>query len=225
MILLKASNISKSVFIGREKLPILQGVTFTLLENESIAITGKSGSGKTTLLHILGGLDSLDAGEVFFKEISLNLVNISDFHKHNVGFVFQNFYLLEDETVWRNILMPTLIAKKFVQNRDGIYQRAKYLLSLVSLLHREKTLARNLSGGEKQRLSIARALINKPDILLADEPTGNLDAETSQHIHKLLLSCVSQEKMSLVVVTHNNDFAQLCSKQFILKDKSLQAVI
>lgn len=225
MILLKASNISKSVFMGREKLPVLKDVTFTLLENESIAITGKSGSGKTTLLHILGGLDSLDAGEVFFKEIPLNLMNISEFHKHNVGFVFQNFYLLEDETVWKNILMPPLIAKKFVRNRDRIYQRAKYLLRLVELSHREKTLARNLSGGEKQRLSIARALINEPDILFADEPTGNLDAETSQHIHQLLLNCVSREKTSLIVVTHDDNFARLCSKQFILKDKSLQSVI
>lgn len=224
MVLLKVTNISKSISIGKEKVIILKNLSLTVLENESIAITGKSGSGKTTLLHILGGLDSLDTGEVFFKNLSLCNLNKTHFHKYNVGFVFQNFYLLEDETVWKNILIPALIARKSVYKQSETYKRAKYLLEIVGLLEKEKVLAKNLSGGEKQRLSIARALINKPDILLADEPTGNLDSETSEYIHQVLLNCVSYEKTSLVVVTHNEKLSQVCSKQFILQDKSLQLV-
>ncbi len=225
MDLLRASNVSKSISIGKKNIFILKNVSLTISVNESIAITGKSGSGKTTLLHILGGLDSLDQGEVFFKNLSLSNIKLSYFHKYNVGFIFQNFYLLEDETVWKNILIPALIAKKATSKYTETYKRAKYLLEIVGLLNKEKVLAKNLSGGEKQRLSIARALINQPELLLADEPTGNLDTETSEHIHQLLLNCVFQERTSLLVVTHNEKFAQQCSKRFVLRDKSLLPIV
>lgn len=224
-IVLSAKDLHKSYFTP-EKTTILSGISLDLAENTSIAITGASGEGKTTLLHILGTLEKADSGSVTI----MNQPHASEEKIRNqyLGFVFQSYNLLEDFTLIENILMPARIARKDTSKSSLLYEKALNLLVKVGLEKRTHFPAKVLSGGEKQRAAIARALLNDPKILLADEPSGDLDHFHSEEIHNLLLSCVKDKQVSMIVVTHNLRLASLCDKHYqldggVLLPKSLTA--
>ncbi|MCH9610270.1 MAG: Lipoprotein-releasing system ATP-binding protein LolD [Chlamydiales bacterium] len=209
---LEAKEISK-VFEKPQKVAVLKSVSLSVAPGQSVAIMGASGEGKSTLLHILGTLEEPTSGSLIISgqsEANAQLRN------QKIGFVFQAFNLLEDYTVLQNVLMPAIIAGREAK------KRALKLLERVGLSKRANFTTKLLSGGEKQRVAIARALINDPDILLADEPSGNLDHENSDLIHTLLLECVREEGKSLVCVTHNQKLADLCDTTYHLINGELQ---
>lgn len=199
---------------------ILDGVDLEVKAGETVAIMGLSGVGKSTLLHILGTLEPQDSGELII-EGKLADKNRPKIRNQSIGFVFQSFFLLENHTVLDNVLMPAKIARASTRHGSKMHERALYLLKRLNLLDRQDHLAKTLSGGEKQRTCIARALCNSPTLILADEPTGNLDQKTSRVIQELLLEAVKEEGKSLIVVTHDADFAKRCDKVYQLKDGKL----
>lgn len=178
------------------------------VKDESIAIMGPSGVGKSTFLHLLGLLDTPDQGQILINGQSVHKRDYARLRNEHIGFIFQAFHLLEDESVFANVHMPATIAGK---NRK---QRVLELIDRVGLKGREKQLAKTLSGGEKQRVAIARALCNDPSIILADEPTGNLDAACSEEIHKLLFD--QTRGRALVIVTHDPQLADQCDRKLTL---------
>ncbi len=203
-LILRAEQVSKSYKDGvtAEKL-ILDKVDLYLHRKESIAIIGRSGSGKTTLLNLLGGLDRPSSGEVILlgrNLASLEEQQLNQLRNQKLGFIFQSHYLLAEFTVLENVCMPRLIAG---EDKKTAQAKAKSLLDKVGLGHRVEYKPNLLSGGEKQRVAIARALINQPEIILADEPTGNLDDTTAEQVAELLLSLVSEYKVGLIMVTHD----------------------
>lgn len=215
--LLKAKQLHKS-FYTPHRVHLLRGIDIEVNRGETVAITGRSGQGKSTLLNILGTLEPSCEGTL---EISGQLVtpfNRSRIRNHNIGFVFQSFHLLEDYTALENILMPARIARENVSRGSVRHNHALALLERVGLSDRADFNAKLLSGGEKQRVAIARALCNSPDILFADEPSGNLDRQTSRSIHDLILTYVKENDKALVVVTHDPELASLCSRRYDLND-------
>lgn len=216
--LLKANHLSKS-FTYPKQVQILKDVSFTLELNQSIAIMGASGIGKTTLLHILGSLEDFDSGELLFNNHPIQTFNQAEFRNQQIGFIFQSYQLLDDFTTLENLLIPSKIARK---NTQAETLKAEALLKDVGLYERKDFPVRLLSGGEKQRVAIARSFMNDPQIILADEPTGNLDSETSSLIHRQLLSTVKKWKKSLIVVTHDRELAQLCDQIYVLNNGTLQ---
>lgn len=213
-----AANKIKKVFNAPLQIEVLKSISLELFSSQSIAIMGASGEGKSTLLHILGTLEEPTSGELLIAGKSV-LKNPSPILRNqHIGFVFQSFNLLEDYTVLQNVLMPALIAGKEIGKHSPAYQYGLELLMRVGLEKRIHFPTRLLSGGEKQRVAIARALCNDPEILLADEPSGNLDFETSRHIHDLLMNSVKEFKKSLIVVTHDETLAMLCDKRMTLSD-------
>lgn len=220
MIVLKAKNIHKT-FKNPQDLHLLKGVDLELKKNESIAIMGSSGIGKTTLLHILGLLETFDKGSI---EI-LDKNELTDSLRNNhLGFIFQTYNLLEDLTLIENVLMPAYISRKNIKKDSPSYNKALMLLKEVGLENRLNYLAKNLSGGERQRAAIARAFCNDPEIILADEPSGNLDDSNSKIIHKLLLESTKKFNKSLIVATHDKELAALCDKIYLLKDGKLSLI-
>lgn len=217
---LSAEEIRKT-FKGPNEVEILKGVSLELFPGQSIAIMGASGEGKSTLLHILGTLEEATSGNLTIAGKSVAKKPPPILRNHHIGFVFQGFNLLEDYTVLQNVLMPALIAGKDIGKNGAAYERAWELLKRVGLEKRAHFPAKLLSGGEKQRAALARALCNDPEILLADEPSGNLDHETSSHIHKLLIHSVKTLGKSLIVVTHDSNLAALCDRKLILCDGCL----
>jgi lipoprotein-releasing system ATP-binding protein len=209
---IQAKNIHKT-YKNPENLHILKGIDLEIKQNESIAIMGASGIGKTTLLHILGTLETFDEG-------SLTILNNSkltdEIRNKHIGFIFQSYNLLDDFTLLENLLMPFQISRQNIKKNSPAYKRAILLLEEVGLDNRQDYLAKNLSGGEKQRATIARAFCNNPDIILADEPSGNLDHENAKIIQKLLLDSVKKYNKSLIVVTHDKELANLCDKIYYL---------
>lgn len=212
-IILKAVNICK--YFEKNSLKILDGINLELIEGKSIAIMGSSGEGKTTLLHILGGLESPTCGEIYLNSEKLSSKNSSHFRSSYIGYIFQNFNLLEDLSLSDNIAMPALIFRK---NKKEILLKVKSLLKETALEERGPTLAKFLSGGEKQRAAIARSFCNDPKIILADEPSGNLDYTNSKIIHNLLISFVKKKNKSLIVATHDEELANLCDEVYLLKN-------
>ena len=213
-IILKAKDIHKT-YNNPVKLHILKGINLELKKNHSIAIMGASGVGKTTLLHILGTLESFDTGTL---HILNNDKPANDIRNKHIGYIFQNYNLLEDLSLLENILMPAYIARKNIKKNSPSYKRALWLLEEVGLEKRADYPAKNLSGGEKQRAAIARAFCNDPDIILADEPSGNLDHANSKIIHKLLIDSVKKFNKSLIIATHDKELASLCDEIYILED-------
>ena len=205
-----AKNISKS-FNYPEKVTVLSNVSLEVAAGESVAICGRSGSGKTTLLHILGTLERQDSGEVIVNGQVATSQNIHFLRKYSIGFIFQSYNLLEDFTALDNILMPAKIARIECNREKGLA-----LLEQVGLVHRAYFPAKLLSGGERQRVAIARALCNDPKVILADEPSGNLDEKTGRDIGDLLLSLVLEKKKSLILVTHDEKLASLCHRTYRL---------
>lgn len=204
---LTSKNISKS-FDYPEKVTVLSNISLEVKQGESLAICGRSGSGKTTLLHILGTLETPDTGEIFIAGQPVTAQTAISLRQRFIGFVFQSYNLLEDFTALENVLMPARIAKM-----DDSKQKGLLLLEQVGLLHRAHFPAKLLSGGERQRIAIARALCNDPQIILADEPSGNLDAASGQIIGALLLSLVREKRKSLILVTHDEQLAALCDRR------------
>lgn len=209
---LEAQGITKH-FDHPHRIEILKGIYLSVAAGSSIAIMGASGEGKSTLLHILGTLEAPSSGSLVIageKNPTPKLRN------QQIGFVFQAFNLLEDYTVLQNVMMPSLIAGKKER------KRALQLLKRVGLEERASFPAKLLSGGEKQRVAIARAFCNNPQIIMADEPSGNLDHKNSKIIHDLLLGCVKEEKKTLIVVTHDQELANLCDHTYHLINGELK---
>jgi lipoprotein-releasing system ATP-binding protein len=220
--LLEAKNISKSYATPRGPLPILTGVTLSLAAGDAISITGPSGTGKSTLLYILGALEPPTSGEVTLdgrNPFTLSDEDVSAFRNREVGFVFQDHCLLPQCTVLENVLIPTMVGT----DKSDLQQRAKQLLDQVGLSHRLDHRPSELSGGEKQRVSIARAMIRAPKLLLCDEPTGNLDRHAAMQVADLLLEMNRASKTILVVVTHSAELAGRFPKVFELLEGRLEA--
>lgn len=215
--LLVAKNIRKTFFTP-SPISILRGIDLSLSEGESVAITGKSGEGKSTLLHILGTLEPPTDGELILCGQSIHSTSLPLLRNRFIGFVFQGFHLLEEMTVLDNVLMPAKIGRRATTPGSSAYERAKTLIEQVSLTPRTDFLVKHLSGGEKQRVALARALLNDPPLILADEPSGNLDRAHSQIIHQLLLELTCRQGKTLIVVTHDRELASLCHQQYSLKE-------
>lgn len=213
--ILEATNISKS-FRHPVNVPLFTNLSLSLDSGESIAIIGRSGEGKTTLLHILGTLEDPDSGEIFIHNTRSSKSNGAELRNQHIGFVFQSFNLLDDFTVLENVLMPARIARKSVTKEYGLY-----LLEQVGLADRAQFPAKLLSGGERQRTAIARALCNGPDLILADEPSGNLDQANADIIGSLLVDLVEKKKKGLILVTHDTKLASLCQKRYLLSEGHL----
>ncbi len=215
--LYKIENISKIYIRGSEEVIALNGISFSIDNGEFIAITGPSGSGKTTLLHILGCLDRPTKGEVLFNGRNVGKMSdkeLDNLRREKIGFVFQQFYLLPGLTVYENITLPLLFSGKTKHiEKDYIDE----ILNYLGLYNRKNHKPKELSGGEMQRVAIGRALINKPDVILADEPTANLDSQNSLKIFELLKSLVNKG-ITVVVVTHNNELAELALRKIKLLD-------
>lgn len=219
--ILTAKKLSKS-FVTNQTITVLKEVSLTLYPGESIAITGPSGVGKSTLLHILGTLERPSSGTLTIADQDVLLFDPSAVRNRHIGFIFQNFNLLPDYTALENVLMPGRIGRQSIRKASASLERGYELLTRISLLERAHELSRHLSGGEKQRIAIARALYNDPDLILADEPSGNLDDDHSTAIHSLLFSLTEQMGKALVIVTHDRALAALCNRRFLLKNGSLR---
>lgn len=218
--IIKAKNIVKS-FQFPVKAEILKGVDLEVMPGETIAIMGRSGEGKSTLLHILGTLEKACGGSLEIGGMDATGGHKTEIRSQSIGFVFQSFHLLDDFTVLENILMPAKIARKLLRKGTLAYDRGVELMEHVGLSGRANFNAKQLSGGEKQRVAIARALCNDPDLILADEPSGNLDSETATLIHELLLGFARNKGKALIVVTHDLELAALCDTKYRLKDGRL----
>jgi lipoprotein-releasing system ATP-binding protein len=219
---LEVERVVKDYPTRGEPLRVLSDVSFTLGEAENLAIVGPSGSGKSTLLSIIGTLEVPTAGRVLLKgqnPAELSEPQLAAFRNERIGFVFQDHYLLPQCSVIENVLVPTAAASR---TSEESYGRARELIERVGLGKRLDHRPAELSGGERQRVALARALINRPVILLADEPTGNLDRTTAQRVGELLLQLQSQEQMMLVVVTHSERLAGLMSQQMELDEGALK---
>jgi len=215
MIILSAKKLCKT-FKTPELVKILTDISLEIHAGESIAITGRSGEGKTTLLHILGTLEPFDSGELMIGGKPFQARTASKFRNARIGFIFQAFNLLEDFTALENVLMPARIARKPFDRKKGLE-----LLSLVDLVPRADFPAKLLSGGERQRVAIARALCNDPDILFADEPSGNLDHANADIVSNLLFDLVRSSKKTLILVTHDMELAARCDRKFSLSQGKL----
>lgn len=217
-VILSAKNIIKDYREGALVTNVLKGVNFDVRKNELTAIIGSSGSGKSTFLHILGTLDKPTSGEILFKGenlFALSSKKLSLFRNQNLGFVYQFHHLLADFTALENVCMPMLIAGKSIKLAK---KEALAILDRVGLSHRVNHKPSELSGGERQRVAIARAIINKPSVILADEPTGNLDRKSAEDIFKLLLDLRKETSCSLVVVTHDNELASRFTRSVRMHD-------
>jgi lipoprotein-releasing system ATP-binding protein len=205
-LVLRAEGVRKVYRSGGHDLEVLRGINIELREGETVAVTGASGVGKSTLLHILGALDHPSEGRLHIRDV--DVLGLDDdaraeFRNRHVGFVFQFHNLLPEFTAMENVMMPALIAR----HADGMELRARELLSLVGLDHRLEHRPGELSGGECQRVAVARALIMKPELVLADEPSGNLDHESSGRLHSLLRELARVENQAILVMTHDRDLA------------------
>ena len=210
--------VAKGIVKNYGNLHVLKGVDIEIAKGEIVAITGKSGAGKSTLLHILGTLDQADAGLLVFegRDISkLKNTEISRFRNHEIGFVFQFHYLLPEFTALENVCIPGYIAKK---PENEVINEGKKLMDYLGLSDRMNHKPGALSGGEQQRVSVARALINKPSVIFADEPSGNLDIQSSQELHALIFKLRKDFNQTFVLVTHNTDLAKMSDRCLEMRD-------
>ncbi|MCI5052242.1 MAG: ABC transporter ATP-binding protein [Simkaniaceae bacterium] len=212
MSVIKAVRLSKT-FKTPVRVNVFSGINLEIKEGESAAIIGPSGIGKSTLLQILGTLDDPTTGELFIDGTSTKSSNVNELRQNTIGFVFQNYNLFDDMSAIDNVLMPSKIAR-----RSNMHERAADLLEQVGMGHRCDFPVKLLSGGEKQRVAIARALQNHPKILIADEPTGNLDKEHSLEVEKLLLEQCKKHNCALIVATHDQNFAKRCETLINLEE-------
>jgi len=212
--MIRAENIHKSY----GELEVLKGISLDIAAGEIVSIVGASGAGKTTLLHIIGTLDGYDQGEVIINQQSIKGFNdqrLSDFRNRNIGFVFQFHHLLPEFTALENVCIPAFIAGK---GKGEAEKRAKELLDMLGLAERLEHKPSELSGGEQQRVAVARALVNNPAVVLADEPSGNLDSKSSEELHRLFFSLREKLGQTFVIVTHNIDLADMADRKLTIKD-------
>ena len=213
------SNVSLEYGLGNELIKVLKGISFSVNSDETVSIVGPSGSGKTSIIMLAAGLEKSTDGSIKIHDqeiTNLKENDLSQIRRQNIGIVFQSFYLIPNLTAIENVLLSLEANQKY--NLDN---EAEELLGEFGLSHRINHLPSELSGGEQQRVAIARALINKPKIILADEPTGNLDGENSQIMMKLLLDYTKKSKTSLVLVTHDTSLAQRCDRIIELNDGNI----
>lgn len=216
--MLKAENIYKNF----GSLQILKGVNLEVKSGEIVSIVGASGAGKSTLLHIIGTLDKPNKGEVYIDNVNVTKLNpkaISAFRNQNLGFIFQFHHLLQEFTALENICMPAFIAKK---SKADAKKRALHLLDILGLKERAQHKPNTLSGGEQQRVAVARALINNPSLIMADEPSGNLDSNSAKDLHQLFFDLRDQFKQTFIIVTHNEDLATMADRKITMTDGFIQ---
>jgi len=216
-------DLVKNYESGTETLRILRGINFSVQKGSSVAISGQSGSGKSTFLNVIGGLDRFDSGtvEVAGSDISnLGESELSAYRQRRIGFVFQFHYLLKDFTALENVMLPLFMMGS--RKKDAI-EKAKVLLSDMKLENRQGHYPSQLSGGERQRVAAARAMVNDPDIILADEPTGNLDPDNSALVAELLYAGAEKWGKTLIVVTHNESVASRAKLRYVLENGILEA--
>ena len=218
--LLKVSRVSLSYNTDNNLINVLQDVSFEVDYTETISIVGESGSGKTSLIMLIGGLEKASSGKIQFKEFEISNLKedqISEIRRKNIGIVFQSYYLIPNYTALENVSLTLEINK--MQNPE---QKAKEILDRFGLDQRLNNLPSQLSGGEQQRVAIARSIAMKPQLILADEPTGNLDSENSSLISKILFDYVNEEKASLIIVTHDNNLASQTKRKIKIKDGRIE---
>jgi ABC-type lipoprotein export system ATPase subunit len=221
-ILLSARGLAKSYAMGKRTLEVLRGVSLDVARGDFLAMRGASGAGKSTLLHLLGGLDSPNAGDIFFagKNLySLSSGELAALRNARIGFVFQAYHLLPELDALENVCLPARMARMPAAQAEA---RGRDLLARVGLKDRVDHRPYELSGGEQQRVAIARALINEPDLILADEPTGNLDSHTGEEIIELLCSLRAERNATLVIATHGERVAALAPKVIELVDGQIK---
>lgn len=216
--ILSAKDIQRQFRTASAVLPVLKGVNLNVAAGDTVAVTGASGVGKSTLLHILGGLDRPTGGQVVLKGVSLNEQSeksLALFRNKRIGFVFQFHYLLEDFSALENVMIPLLVAG---ERKSIAADKGELLLKTVGLNDRMEHRPHQLSGGEQQRVAVARALANDPDIVLADEPSGNLDTVTGRKLHDLLFELNSQQGITFLIATHNQELAGQCARHVEIVD-------
>lgn len=220
--LLCCQQLSKFYQESDRKTQVLKNITFSMNNRELVAIVGSSGSGKSTLLHTLGGLDQPSEGEVFIKGQSLQALSsngLAKLRNQHLGFVYQFHHLMADFSALENVMMPMLIGK---QNKTEAKDRAEKMLQAVGLSHRMTHRPSALSGGERQRVAIARALVNNPSLVLADEPTGNLDQKTTESIFELIAQLNVEQGIAFLLVTHDLSLANKLHRRLIMQDGVLR---
>lgn len=212
--MLHATNIHKAY----GALPVLKGITLQIAKGEIVSIVGSSGAGKSTLLHILGTLDTADKGEVFFNGNAVNKyksVELARFRNQHIGFIFQFHNLLPEFTAVENVCLPGFLAGR---PEEEVAARARDLLNMLNLGHRFHHKPSEMSGGEQQRTAVARALINAPEIIFADEPSGNLDSENARELHEIFFRLRRELHQTFVIVTHNEHLAEMADRKLVMKD-------
>jgi lipoprotein-releasing system ATP-binding protein len=212
----------KNIYKRYGSLEVLRGVNLEINKGEVVAIVGPSGCGKSTLLHILGSLDKADMGEIVINNTGLSLLSgnkLAAFRNKHIGFVFQFHHLLPEFTALENVCIPGWLAGR---NRNEVKEKAEGLLKLLGLVNRNENKPNQLSGGEQQRVAVARALINNPDIVFADEPTGNLDSANAQELHELFFDLRKQFNQTFLIVTHNEELSQLSDRVLHMKDGRIE---
>ena len=224
--ILELKNVNKIYKTKAEEIHVLKNINLTFNSGDFVSIQGKSGSGKTSLLNILGLLDVPTSGDVFIDEKKVNmkdekLKNI--LRNRKIGFVFQFHYLLNEFTALENVMMPALVNKSMT--KDKAKKRAKELLKMVDLGHRINHKPNELSGGEKQRVAIARAMINNPEMILADEPTGNLDTETSNVTIELFKKISKEENQAIIIVTHSLELANMATYKYKIENGEFNMIL
>ncbi len=224
-IILTVRKLNKSFEKGGVRLPVLNNITFRLVERSKTIITGESGSGKTTFLSVLAGLDTIDNGEIIIRETELHTLNEkkrAEFRLKNIGFVFQYHYLLSDLTALENVMIPLLMLGT---KKVDAEEQAENIIAKMGMKQRSNHYPAQMSGGECQRIAIARALVHKPKVLLADEPTGSLDSKNSKIIRDILSELVVEQNSTLIVASHDKDFLSIADIHCYLEDGKLEGKV
>ncbi len=215
--MIKAINVNKSY----DSFQVLKGINLEISQGEVVSIVGASGAGKSTLLHILGTLDRADSGKILIENVevtSLSSKKISQFRNSKIGFVFQSHHLLPEFTALENVMMPSLISG---ESNKTATERSKNILEKLGLAHRISHRPSEMSGGEQQRVAVARALVNNPTVIFADEPSGNLDSESARSLHELFFELRKSLNQTFVIVTHNETLAAMADRKLVMKDGAI----